>query len=102
MLDFRNGLPVRWVSYTQQNIPGNQSFDLGFHSSLDSAREAYLSYCDAVGTDDASMSLYYVPPRERDEMTSSAKEFEGIGCPFDYPSKTVERGPRGGVRFVNA
>ncbi len=94
--------PVRWIAYTSQNIPGNQSFELGFHSSLVNMRNAYLEYCDAVGTDDVSMSVYYVPADERDAMISVAKEFDGIGCPFDYPSKIVERGPRGGTRFVNA
>lgn len=31
-----------------------------------------------------------------------AMEFADTGNPFDYPSKVIERGPRGGARLTNA
>lgn len=83
----------RWISYVSQNIPGNLSFDLDRHASLDAARDAYREYCEAVGTDEASMSLY--PYSEAD--WASAEEFRTTGCPFDHPSRIIERGPLGGV-----
>lgn len=93
---------ISWISYTMQNIPGNTSIDVNYHYTLADVREAYIDYCHAVGTDDVSMSVYFVAKDEEEAMLSIAKEFEDIGCPFDYPSKVVERGPRGGVKIVNA
>lgn len=91
---------IRWISYTQRNIPGNQSLQLDFLASLSQAKEVFREFCDGVGSDDCSMLLYFVAADEKDAMVSVAKEFENIGCPFDYPAKVVERGPRGGIRFV--
>ncbi len=95
---------VRWVSYTMQNIPGNILSDVNFHYSLTDALEAYVDYCRAVGTDECSMSLYGLPEDAdaRVEMIEQAEDFEPYGCPFDYPSKIIERGPRGGVKLINA
>lgn len=93
---------INWISYTMQNIPGNILSDVNYHHTLADARQAYIDYCDAVGTDECSMSLYYVPANEQEDMMSIARQFEDVGCPFDYPSKIVERGPRGGVKIVNA
>lgn len=83
----------RWISYTAQNIPGNVSSDLDRHPSLESARDAYRAYCRAVGTDDADMRLY---PYSAEDW-ASAEELRDAGCPFDYPSRIIERGPLGGV-----
>ena len=97
-------MAIKYISYTSQNIAGNQSFELGFHASLQGALEFYLEFCENVGTDDCCMSLYELPKNYelRQDMIHDAKEFADVGCPFDCPSKVVERGPRGGVRFVNA
>lgn len=92
---------LRWVSYTQQNIPGNQSFDLRFHHNLREAKDFFHAYCVDVGYDDCSMTLYSLPgdPRDRTEMIEQAKEFEDYGCPFDYPDRIIERGPLGGIKI---
>lgn len=95
---------ARWISYTMQNIPGNTMSDMNIHYNISDALEAFTDYCRAVGSDECSMSLYGLPDDEaaRVEMIEQAEDFEPYGCPFDYPSKIVERGPRGGVRVVNA
>ncbi|MGA4923251.1 hypothetical protein, partial [Bacillus subtilis] len=88
---------IRWISYTQQNLPGNQSFQLGFHSSLDEAKLEYASFCKGVYSDECSMTLYWCGrPGLRENMIAQAKDFEEVGCPFDYPDRVIERGPRGG------
>lgn len=92
---------IRWISYTQQNIPGNQSFELTFHASLDEVRIEFENFCCDVDTDDCSMTLYNVDHPDGQNMIELANEFADVGCPFDYPDKIVERGPRGGIRFVN-
>lgn len=89
----------RWIGYTQQHIPGNQSFTLGFYSSLNEAKDAYVAFCEGVGSDNCSMTLYYTG--KDDSMFTLAKEYEPFGCPFDYPDRLIERGPRGGVRISN-
>jgi hypothetical protein len=90
---------VRWIGYTSQNIPGNQSFDLGFYMSLSEAKDAYANFCEAVYSDDCTMTLYYTHKAHEGRMVEMAKEFAGYGCPFDYPDRVIERGPRGGVKI---
>jgi hypothetical protein len=92
---------IGWISYTSQNIPGNQSFELGFHANLREVQKAYEEYCEAVGTEDVSMTIYSTIGDKDGEMVKAAKEFEGIGCPFDYPDKIIERGPHGAIKVVN-
>ncbi len=91
---------ANWISYTSQNIPGNQSFELDFHPTLGDAKATFKEFCEGVGTDDCIMTLYWCGGDA--EMVKSAYDFALIGCPFDYPSKLVETGPRGGVKVTNA
>lgn len=98
---------VGWICYTSQNAFGG-SWELTFNRSLKEAVEAYKGYCEGVGTDDCTMTLYAVPRKRvrsdlasAEEMIATAKEFAGVGCPFDYPDRIIERGPRGGVRIEN-
>jgi hypothetical protein len=93
-----NTITYRWIMYVSQNIPGNISFDLMRAASLEDAREQYRAYCEAVFSDDCSMTLY--PYSEED--WAEAEDFRDTGCPFDYPSKVIERGPKGGLRVINA
>lgn len=92
---------IRWIGYTSQSIPGNPSFELGFYTSLDEAKEALLDFCKGVYSDECSMTLYGTPSvwKERKEMIESAKDFKGVGCPFDYPDRIITRGPRGGIKI---
>lgn len=80
----------RWISYTSAHIPGEQSFKLDRHENLFEAREAFLKFCQNSGYDDSSMRLYAYD----DGAWVFAKDFEDIGCPFDYPDKRIIRGPR--------
>jgi hypothetical protein len=92
-------MTIRWISYTSQNIPGNQSFQLGFHSSLFEAKLEYQSYCRGVGTDECTMTLYSTKGDSEGCMIQAARDFADVGCPFDYPDRIIERGPMGGVRI---
>lgn len=92
---------IGWISYTSQNIPGNQSFQLGFHGTLREAQKAYEEFCEGAGTDECSMTLYSTIGDKDGEMVKAAKEYENIGCPFDYPDKIIERGPMGGIKISN-
>lgn len=89
----------RWIGYLKQNIPGSLSFEMVFYDSLDLAKAAFAAYCRDVGYDDCSMTLYFAGNDQA--MYDSAKEFENIGCPFDYPDRIIEHGPNGGVRILN-
>lgn len=92
---------VGWISYTSQNTPGNQSFELEYHNSLQVAKEFYTDFCETVGTDDCTMTLYYTHKGHEGLMVKAAEEFRGVGCPFDHPDRVIMRGPRGGVRIEN-
>lgn len=89
-------MPNRWIGYIQQNIPGNQSFEMSFYDSLDSATYGFTNYCYNVGENNCSMTLYFAGNDQ--SMYDLAKEYESIGCPFDYPDRVLEHGPRGGVK----
>lgn len=88
----------RWIMYVSQNFPGNMSFDLDRVSSIAQAKDAFREFCQAVFTDDCTATLY---PYD-DEAWEAADRFRDSGCPFDYPSLIIERGPRGGVRVTTA
>lgn len=88
----------RWIMYSNQDIPGGMTFDLTRHPSLREAVKFYREYCEAVFTDECSARLYLY----FEEDWSSALDFKDSGCPFDYPAKLIERGPRNGVVIVNA
>jgi hypothetical protein len=47
----------------------------------------------SVGEENNVMEIYCYD----EEGWESAKHFEGIGCPFDYPSYRLIVGPRGGT-----
>lgn len=85
----------RWISYTSANIPGEQSFRLGRHTSMADARAAYLKFCRDSGYDNSDMRLYGYSS----DAWDSAKSFEDVGCPFDYPTKMITRGPRNGIKI---
>jgi len=89
-------MPDRWIGYIQQNIPGSFSFEVRFFPRLSNARMWYENYCYNVGNNDCSMTLYYAGNDQ--SMYDLAKEYEDIGCPFDYPDRVIERGPRGGIK----
>ncbi|MEV7814242.1 hypothetical protein AB0P05_26480 [Streptomyces flaveolus] len=92
-----NTTTYRWIMYVSQNIPGNTSFDLMRAASLEDAREQYRAYCEAVFSDDCSMTLYAYS----DERWAEAEDFRDTGCPFDYPDRIIERGPNGGIVLQN-
>lgn len=87
----------RWIMYIGQNAFG-PSFDLQRVTGIGAARAAFEEYCRAVYTDECAATLYAYS----EEDWASAVEFKDSGCPFDYPDKVIERGPRGGIRVENA
>lgn len=89
---------ARWIMYTHQDGPPQTSFDLTVHASLKYAKAYYESYCRVVHSNECSSRLYPFT----DEDWADALDFKDIGCPFDYPSKIIERGPKGGIKVTNA
>lgn len=87
-----------WIVYLSQNFPGNILFDLERATSIAQVRELYADYCRAVGTDECTATVYPYSDAE----WASAVEYRDSGCPFDYPSLIIERGPRGGIRVERA
>lgn len=49
---------------------------------------------------DPHLDLYFVDGQQ--EMVDSAREFEGVGIPFDYPDYRISLGPCGGARIERA
>ena len=84
----------RWIMYASQNIPGNQSFRLTCHESLARCVESLDQFSRDIYADDVSAWLYVFD----DESWYEARRYEDTGCPFDYPARLIERGPRGGWR----
>jgi hypothetical protein len=90
----------RWIMYLHNPL-GN--FDVQRVTSLDAARAALVDYGKATGfyqdlqvTGEYGCSGTLYPYSTED--WASAEEYREVGCPFDYPSKVVKNGPRGGVR----
>lgn len=83
----------RWIAYSMQNSPGNQSFLLSRHESLIDAEDNFERFCREVYSDDCHSALYAYS----DEAWESAEDFRDVGCPFDYPDRLIEHGPRGGI-----
>lgn len=94
----------RWIAYYHHPLGG---FEVERHTNLYTAGRGLVDYCENTGfyydlqvngEYGCTASLY--PFTEED--WAEAKEYEEIGCPFDYPSKLLKRGPRGGVSVINA
>lgn len=83
----------RWIMYASQNFPGSMSFRVTCHESLEWCKESLEDFGRAVHADVSAFLYAY-----SDEAWKSAREYEEIGCPFDYPDRLIERGPRGGWR----
>jgi hypothetical protein len=47
-------------------------------------------------SDNVSATLYAYS----DEAWAEAEDFRRVGCPFDYPDRLLELGPRGGVKVT--
>lgn len=90
-------LEYKYIAYVRRDMPGDRSFDLMRFRS-DSEVLDYLRKMERETGDQWSASLYGYTT----EDWWDAKDFETAGCPFDYPWKVSERGPRGGLKLVNA
>lgn len=91
-----NVTTYRWIMYMYQPLGG---FDVTRVASLEQARTELWRYGRATYTyEEATASLY--PYTE--EAWAEAESFRDTGNPFDYPSKVIERGPKGGMRVINA
>lgn len=90
-------ITYRWIMYMYQPMGG--SFDVTRVASLEQARAELERYGRETYTyEEATASLY--PYSEED--WAEAESFRDTGNPFDYPSKVIERGPKGGMRIINA
>lgn len=87
----------RWIVYLYVNSPAG-SWDVVQAKNLREAVSALETWSEQMGTDDVSASLYPFTPDD----WQSAMNFRDTGCPFDYPTKVIERGPRGGFSVKNA
>jgi hypothetical protein len=85
----------RWIMYLNHPMSG---FEVERMESLEGAKDALHHYQVATGMNDSDASLY---PYTAEDW-AEAREYEEIGCPFDYPSYIVENGPRGGIKVVRA
>lgn len=85
----------RWIMYASQDMPGNTSARVTCHESLEWCKESLEQFSRAIHANDVSATLY---PYSDDDW-QEARNFEDVGCPFDYPSRIIERGPRGGLRI---
>lgn len=86
----------RWIIYLHQPMGG---FEVRRVSSIEEAKSALHQWSrDVYVYEQATASLY---PYSKEDW-AEAKEYEEIGCPFDYPSKVMEFGPRGGIKVTNA
>ena len=94
----------RWIMYLQTP---QGAFEVQRIHNLADARTALVQYGRATGfyqdlqvSGQYGCSGYLYP--YSDEDWAEASEFLEIGNPFDYPSKLVENGPKGGVNITNA
>ncbi|MGW0580093.1 hypothetical protein ACWD25_29945 [Streptomyces sp. NPDC002920] len=88
----------RWIAYLHVDVPGRDTFTVTAVKSLEDAVAALRGFARGQNTDAVSASLYPFTP----DNWTDAMEFRKAGCPFDYPSRLIERGARGGFRIVDA
>lgn len=94
----------RWIMYVYNPQGG---FEVSRVETLDHAVLDLYQYTEATGYYyDLQVTGQYgcsavLYPYSADNWTD-AKEYEGTGNPFDYPSKMIEFGPRGGARITSA
>ena len=86
----------RWIMYAQIDMAGNQSFRVTAHKSLEWCKTSLEKFARTMGMD-VSATLY---PFD-DESWKLARDFQDVGCPFDYASRKIERGPRGAFHIEN-
>ena len=88
----------KWIAYLHTPMPG----DIGVTQRVTSLSGALCELVDfelASGFSEGCTAMLY-PYSE--ESWAEAEEYATIGCPFDYPSKVIERGPRGGMKVLDA
>ncbi|MFB7782086.1 hypothetical protein ACFC1D_05160 [Streptomyces vinaceus] len=85
----------RWIVYMYRGEEFSSAFGLVTAENGREAREALKEYVGTSTSSEASACLYPYTP----ENWASALEFKDAGCPFDYPSKLIERGARGAFRI---
>lgn len=89
----------RWIMYLYTPMPGDTSVTLRRVTSLAAAKEELKEFERNSGFyDSCSAALYGYS----EENWAEAEDFATSGCPFDYPAKLIERGPRGGIKVVDA
>jgi hypothetical protein len=87
----------RYIVYLHQPFPG--AFDIDRCTSIADAKRKLEQYGNDTCTYELATATLYA---YSDEDWAEAEEHATIGCPFDYPWKVIEWGPRGGMKVVNA
>lgn len=88
----------RWIVYMYKGEEFSSEFGLITAENGREAMEALKNYVGSGTSADAGASIYPYTP----EDWESALDFKDSGCPFDYPSKRIDRGARGGFRMVQS
>lgn len=84
----------RWIVYLNHPMGG---FRIERTTSIKAAKFALYAYDFGLyATPTATLYAY------SEEAWEEAEEYREIGCPFDYPDKIMEFGPKGGIRVENA
>lgn len=89
----------KWIMYLHTPMPGDTSVTLRRVTSLAQALTEVANFELATGFHDQCGAALYSYSEEGWQV---AEEFATSGCPFDYPSKIIERGPKGGMKVVDA
>ena len=87
----------RWIMYMQHPMGG---FELDRAESINGAVNKLHSFAKNTWNELQDVTAVLYPYSAED--WAGAEEHEDDGNPFDYPSKLIEFGPRGGARITNA
>lgn len=85
---------ARWIVYLESPIPGN--FDIVHANSIELAKKYLAAWGKDTGLGEQVSGTLY--PYTAEDW-AEAMEFANSGCPFDYPTYTMEYGPKGGIRM---
>ena len=88
----------RWIVYLHHRVPFG-SFELDRAVSLADAQRLLREFDSNGGYDHESDASLYPYSEENWE---DAKQFEDVGCPFNYPAYILEWGNRGAIRIERA
>jgi len=88
----------RYLGYL--TLPGYCRAELcEYNSQRAAARDLAARASSGPCGDDPYLDLYRL---DDEQMLQAARDFDGVGIPFDYPDYRLTLGPRGGARIRRA